>query len=465
MSKKPTRSPRAEPKRRWLGSFGARINAFWALLFVGTLAALTLASDWATQRALEAQDRRAVEEELRARGDSVAAGGLDALDRPSGSRIEERLTLVRVSTASNRTLYRRGPRTAPSDGALDLPPSSTFHVVSTETRNWTVAVRRLDPDRVLQVALSDAWRRQTLWELRRVYLFVLGLALVLGLLGGRWLTRRALRPVRALAETTRKVVEAGDFSARVAPGTSGDELDQLAALFNRMLESNERLVHGMRDALDHVAHDLRTPLTRLRGGAEVALRSEDPATYADALADTIDESDRVLTMLRTLTDISEAEAGVMKLDRGPADLAALASDVVDLYAHVAEEASVALATELDEGVIAWADPVRTRQALANLVDNAIKYSREGGEVRIEVTREGDRAVVRVIDRGEGILEDALPRIWERLYRADASRSHRGLGLGLSFVKAIVEAHGGEALAESTPGRGSTFTLRLPTARA
>ncbi|MEZ4339460.1 MAG: HAMP domain-containing sensor histidine kinase [Sandaracinaceae bacterium] len=453
----------SERARRWVGSFGTRINAFWALLFVGTLVVLTFAADWATRRALEAQDRDAVVEELRAHGDSFASGGLDALRERLTTRSDARISLVRVRADENRTLLRLGPGAAPSDGTLDaLAPSPTVHVVSTQTHRWTVAVQRVGDDHVMQVALSDAWRDQTLWELRRVFAVVLVVALLLGLLGGFWIMRRALRPVRALADTATRVVEAGDFSARVARGGTGDELDQLAAAFNRMLESNERLVQGMRDALDHVAHDLRTPLTRLRSGAEVALRSGDEPTHAEALADAIDESDRVLTMLRTLTDISEAETGLMKLDRQRVDLAAIAREVIDLYAYVAEDAGLVLAADLDEGVIAWGDAVRIRQALANLVDNAIKYSRADTEVRIEVRAEADRAVVRVRDEGPGIPEDALPRVFERLYRADASRTHRGLGLGLSFVRAIAEAHGGEVSATSVEGRGSTFTLALPT---
>ena len=209
--------------------------------------------------------------------------------------------------------------------------------------------------------------------------------------------------------------------------------------------------------------DLRTPMTRLRGIAETALRSDDPVALREALADCLEESDRVVAMLNTLMDISEAETGTMALRREPTDLNDLIRQTVEMYEDVADERGVRIETATTPELVADIDRNRLRQVLANLLDNAIKYTPSGGRIEMRAGREANAVVVKVKDTGAGIPAEELPRIWERLYRGDKSRSTRGLGLGLSLVKAIVQAHGGEVSVESELGVGSTFVLRLPAA--
>jgi signal transduction histidine kinase len=276
------------------------------------------------------------------------------------------------------------------------------------------------------------------------------------------MTNRALTPVRQLIAAFRQIITTGKFDARIASVHPRDELGQLTGLFNQMLDKNDTLIRGMREALDNVAHDLRTPLTRLRNTAERALEGEAKTeVYRDALSDTLEESGRVSLMLVTLMDISEAETGIMKLDKATLKVADLVKAVTELYEMVAEERQIVVKTDVPETIHCIADRGRLQQVFVNLLDNALKYTPKGGSVEIRASASGGETLISFRDTGIGIPANEIPRIWERLYRGDKSRTERGLGLGLSLVQAIVQAHGGKVIVESEVGKGSTFTVRLP----
>jgi signal transduction histidine kinase len=194
----------------------------------------------------------------------------------------------------------------------------------------------------------------------------------------------------------------------------------------------------------------------------MTLRSEQSQDASrEALADCVEEADRILTMLNTLMDISEAETGAMKLHLDEMNISDLIRDTVELYAHVAEDKKVALHTSSPDDLFLSADTNRMRQVMANLMDNAVKYTPDGGRITLEAFQQDHHAVITIKDTGIGISDEEAPKIWNRLYRGDQSRSQRGLGLGLSLVKAVVEAHHGHIEVRSDPGVGSLFTLYIP----
>jgi signal transduction histidine kinase len=210
-----------------------------------------------------------------------------------------------------------------------------------------------------------------------------------------------------------------------------------------------------------VAHDLRTPMTRLRGTAEMALQGGSATPqYHESLATCVEESDRILTLLNSLMDISEAETGTMRLHLQTVNVSEMIHQVVDLYQYVAEEKNIDVKVECASDMHVAADYNRMREVLANLLDNAIKYTNPGGSIAIEAQKEKEQVIIRVKDTGSGIPSNEIAKIWDRLHRGDKSRSQPGLGLGLSLVKAVVEAHKGRVEVHSEPGVGSIFTVYL-----
>jgi signal transduction histidine kinase len=332
----------------------------------------------------------------------------------------------------------------------------------TDDHEYEVMSFRLEDGHVLKVGKTAENRRVFLKRFYAYSAVAIVAVLALSFLGGLQLASRTLTPLRKLTGQFRATIATGSMETRAATGSTGDELDELATLFNGLLEKIKLLIAGMQGALDNIAHDLRTPLMRLQGIAETALNSEaDPEVLREALMDSLEESKQIGLMLNALMDISESEAGTMKLNPDEVNLRQLIEGVVDLYRCVAEGKDISLQVACDQGLHLTADPIRMRQALANLLDNAIKYTRPGGRVDIEAQQTGAEIVIKVADTGIGIPPGELPNVWNRLYRGDQSRSERGLGLGLSLVKAIVQAHGGNVTAVSEPGIGSTFSISLP----
>ena len=457
---------------KWVNRIGQALGLRLAAWYLGTFLASTLVIGGLTYglmaTTLETRDHDIIQSTLREYATRYQAGGLPALARAieleqrSGSR--EPLFVRLVGPFEDVLLYSL-PETFGAFELSELPggPNAIWQQVRARDRNAVLEVATIEvgDGSVIQVGKTSEARNQLLSNFRRVLMLGAGAALVIGMVGGVFLTRSTLKPLNDLRDAVRRILQTGQTDDRVPVYGTEDTVDDLSSLFNAMLARITTLIHAMRNSLDHVAHDLRTPMTRLRVTAEAALATNDPAKYREALSDCLEESERVSSMLTTLMDISEAETGTMKLNVSRIELAKLAKEVTDLYEDAADDAGVSLQAAVPGDLTVPADRDRLRQALANLVDNAIKYSPRGGRVDLSVTREIDAVVIRVSDTGPGISPQDLPRIFDRLYRGDQSRTTRGLGLGLSLVRAYVEAQGGTVSAQSEPGRGSTFTLRLP----
>ncbi len=271
-----------------------------------------------------------------------------------------------------------------------------------------------------------------------------------------------LKRIDAITATNERIV-AGDLSGRLAVTGSGDEFDRLANSLNAMLERIEALMGGMKQVSDNIAHDLKTPLTRLRNRAEEALRgSKSESEYRAALESTIEESDGLIRTFNALLMIARAEAGEARDGMTDFDASEIARSVAELYEPLAEEKGMRLSVEAPEPLQIRGNRELISQALANLIDNAIKYGAEAGkkgDIRIETRREDGRILISVADRGAGIPEADRTRAVERFVRLEASRSKPGAGLGLSLVAAVAHLHGGELLlGDNQPGLRATIAL-------
>ena len=459
-------------RRRLSNAVGLRLALWYAALFVISTCAVGVLGYQLLVTSLVNRDHDLLRVKLAEYAARYESGGLRALS--NAVRAEEASgdpdsVVVRL-VAANADLVLLSP--SPLWRDFDLRPLTRqpgndvpLQAASPDSDTTIEVVSRVLWDgTVIQVGRTTAGRERVLSDVRRIFGVLLVAILSAGLAGGIALTRQALRPLRHMVATVGAIARTGQLGTRVDAGPEGDLVDELGRVFNTMLARIETLVGGMRGALDNVAHDLRTPIARLRARAEAALAREGSREeLTEALAACVEEADRVIALLATLLDISEAETGTMRLKLEPVPLEGVVRETVDLYEDTAEDRGVALDIDVPAGLVARADRQRLRQVLANLLDNALKYTPRGGQVRLSASREADDVRVAVADTGVGIGPEDLPRVWDRLYRADRSRGEPGLGLGLSLVAAIVKAHGGRVDADSTPGQGSVFSVSLPAA--
>ncbi len=302
-------------------------------------------------------------------------------------------------------------------------------------------------------------------ELAKVYSKVfLGSVFILLLCGIilSWIeAQKAMKGVRRVTTTARNIGQDG-IDHRVELGHEGEEIEDLAETFNHMLDRIEQLMMGLKDVTNNIAHDLRTPLTRIRGLAESTLGKKDIEGYQESTGIIVEECDRLNQMINTMLEIAEVDAGLKKPEETSVDIVSLGQQAYEIFLPVAEDKGINLEFKgSSHPIIVLANTARLQRIIANLLDNAIKFTESNGIIRLEIKEAQNEAIISVKDTGIGIASKDQPRIFEKFYRVESSRSTPGHGLGLSFVKSMVLSMGGSITVDSLLSQGTTFSINIP----
>ncbi len=440
---------------------------YFLLLWLTTLLFLSLFT-LLVKNQLKNEERRDAEQKVNRYVARTFPAGLSfsTFKRDGGTITLQGLSFVRMVNGPEQVFFGgdQGEEQVDFRRLVEFDPTQTgVWIDGPGQARWTILSRRMGDGLFFQAGKKSDRSYRLYLRIRTFCFWASGVSFFLCLLAVSLLSRLTYSPIRRVAR---------EIAALPASGTRGDlpvhiddnrDLKELYSRINRLIEQNRQLIVEMQGSLDNVAHDLRTPMTRLRSVAEYALQAKpDPELYREALSDCLEESDRVLSMLKIMMSVAEAESGTMQLDMQQLNLKEMLEDVLSLYEYSADEMGIDIRPELEEDLWVLGDTTRLSQVWSNLLDNALKYSYEGGQVEVRLYQEGDAMVVSFSDSGMGISASEMTRIWDRLYRGDRSRTKPGLGLGLNFVKAVVEAHGGRVSVSSKLQEGSIFTVRLKT---
>lgn len=374
----------------------------------------------------------------------------------------ERGELLRTTDDGSWSEYEPPPDLSETLQADSEPLISSIQLEDHEFPARTIygLLRDDNGNYILQITESLEERADVLEIFSLTFLLCLPFLILLSLLCGWLMARKSLSGVQQLTNTAIDISN-GALSQRVSLSDQGLEIDRLAETFNDMLDKIQLLIRGMREMNDNIAHDLKSPLARIRGIAESTLSTnQGDDQYQHLAASTIEECDRLLHLINTMLDLAETEAGLSP-SMEKVDLSELIADACELYQALAAESDIELQSNIDTELIINGNKQFLQRLIGNLLDNAIKYTPAGGMVKVDDEIVGDDVLVRIADTGIGIAQDEISNIFQRFYRCDTSRSKPGTGLGLSLAMAIAKAHWGNISVKSTPSEGTQFTVKLP----
>lgn len=441
-----------------------RLALLYTAVFAGSVGALFIFIFINTNVFAERQTEAAIEAEVQGFQETYQRSGVAGLVQAIDRRIDPNFRTDGIYLLT-------GPDQARITGNLITWPKDT--VADDLWVNFTIVdMRQAESDtadvRALQFILGGGYRllvgrdirdaREFRAQLLRSLYIGLGITVALGILGGFLFSRTIMGRVERITRTCRRIMR-GDLSQRIEGAGDTDELARLSDSVNEMLDQIERLMKGLREVSDNVAHDLRTPLNRLRARLEVAVGNAIEPEEKAELQEAIEEADGLLATFSSLLRITRAEASLRR-SFDTVNLSAIFEDVIDLYRPLAEEKGIAFDVDMDSVTSATGDANLIAQTIANLTDNAVKYTLAGGSIRLTLRMANGQAIFEISDTGPGIPEDLHEKVFERLYRLEQSRTSPGSGLGLSLVAAVAKSHGlNVQLSDNAPGL--TVTIQFP----
>ena len=445
-------------RSNFLASSTFRLALLYVILFTVSVLLIFSLIYWSSVRYMAAQSDSAIQTEIQTLSERYETRGVPGLRRLILDRITRQQptgsSLYLLSDPLGRPIVgniSRWPQVSPEEGWLNFN-------LDTSDRDDP----ELHPARARRFQLSGGFQLlvgQDIHELKSAQRRIITalswgviLTLVLGLAGGFFISRTMLARLEIINETSQRII-AGDMKQRIPVSPRQDEFDRLSGNLNQMLDQIQKLMDGIRQVSDNIAHDLKTPLFRLRQKLEAMnVEAGSSGGHTEALQGALAEADRLLNLFNALLRIARLESESRKTAMTMLSLSELAGDVAELYEPLAEEKSQSLSVETPKSISLFADRDMLFQALANLLDNAVKYTPEGGDIRLSLSSQEYSVSIRVCDSGPGVALDQREKVFHRFYRTDTSRSTPGNGLGLSLVKAVVRLHDGRvSLLDNHPG--------------